>query len=119
MGVKYMLASTNPSRHSPGRTHLWIYDRLNREWTVDCTSRRYTCIEQDTPALQSECCTKCAPMIERVFGITDDTCPECHNQFEGKMPGHAYGSNWDWVPCQTCHGTGKDPAHTTYERTAR
>jgi hypothetical protein len=35
-------------------------------------------------------------------------CPECHNQFGGKMPGHTYGSNWDFVPCQTCHGTGFD-----------
>lgn len=33
-------------------------------------------------------------------------CPECGNQFEGRMPGHKYGSNWDWVPCHTCQGTG-------------
>jgi hypothetical protein len=40
----------------------------------------------------------------------------CKNQFDGKMPGHYYGSNWDWVPCQTCKGNGtrmvitKEPA---------
>lgn len=36
-------------------------------------------------------------------------CPECRNQFGGKMPGHVYGSNWDFVPCQTCQGTGAAP----------
>lgn len=36
-------------------------------------------------------------------------CSECHNRFNGKMPGHKYGSNWDWVPCQTCKGTGRKP----------
>ena len=36
----------------------------------------------------------------------DDPCPECRNQFGGKMPGHVYGSGWDWVPCQTCFGAG-------------
>jgi hypothetical protein len=36
----------------------------------------------------------------------NDPCPECKNQFDGKMPGHKYGSNWDWVPCQTCRGEG-------------
>lgn len=39
----------------------------------------------------------------------DDPCPECHNQFDGKMPGHVYGSNWPWVPCQTCQGVGLIP----------
>ncbi len=34
-------------------------------------------------------------------------CPECSNQFGGMMPGHVYGSNWDWVPCQTCHRDGQ------------
>lgn len=33
-------------------------------------------------------------------------CHRCHNQFDGKMPGYAYGSNWDWVDCQTCRGAG-------------
>lgn len=33
-------------------------------------------------------------------------CPECHGHYGGKMPGHVYGSNWDWVPCQTCGGSG-------------
>ncbi len=36
-------------------------------------------------------------------------CPECHNQFEGRMPGHIYGSNWDFVPCRTCAGSGFEP----------
>lgn len=22
------------------------------------------------------------------------------------MPGHIYGSNWDFVPCRTCKGAG-------------
>ena len=39
-------------------------------------------------------------------------CPECHNQFGGRMPGHVYGSNWDFVPCQTCKGTGLAPDAT-------
>lgn len=30
-------------------------------------------------------------------------CPECKGQFEGRMPGHVYGSNWDFVPCRTCN----------------
>jgi DnaJ-class molecular chaperone len=34
-------------------------------------------------------------------------CPTCRNQFEGRMPGWVYGSNWEWVPCQTCNGTGR------------
>lgn len=34
-------------------------------------------------------------------------CPTCRNQFDGKMPGHVYGSNWAWVPCQTCLGDGR------------
>lgn len=33
-------------------------------------------------------------------------CPACRNQFGGQMPGHKYGSNWAFVPCQTCSGTG-------------
>jgi len=33
-------------------------------------------------------------------------CPECSNRFEGRMPGHKYGSSWSWVPCQTCCGAG-------------
>lgn len=37
---------------------------------------------------------------------TTTVCPECRYQFGGKVPGHRYGSNWDWVPCQTCNGTG-------------
>ena len=38
--------------------------------------------------------------------VMTECCPTCHDQFNGKMPGHYYGSNWDWVPCQTCQGTG-------------
>lgn len=38
---------------------------------------------------------------------TTERCPLCRNQFDGKMPGGYYGSNWDWVPCQTCMGEGK------------
>lgn len=33
-------------------------------------------------------------------------CSECHNKFDGKMPGWKYGSNWEWVPCYTCNGKG-------------
>lgn len=33
-------------------------------------------------------------------------CPECANMFDGTVPGHVYGSSWDWVPCPTCQGTG-------------
>jgi hypothetical protein len=35
---------------------------------------------------------------------TTERCPECMDQFDGRMPGHAYGSNWSWVPCRTCDG---------------
>jgi len=38
---------------------------------------------------------------------TTKRCPTCLNQFEGRMPGYYYGSNWDWVPCQTCGGAGR------------
>ena len=34
-------------------------------------------------------------------------CPNDCARFGGKVPGHTYGSNWDWVPCQTCMGTAK------------
>jgi hypothetical protein len=45
---------------------------------------------------------------------TTERCPRCWNQFEGRMPGHVYGSNWDFVPCQTCNGDGKtDPIPAT------
>lgn len=44
-----------------------------------------------------------------------NSCPECHNQFEGRMPGHKYGSNWDWVPCQTCGGSGTAPGGDAVE----
>ena len=36
-------------------------------------------------------------------------CTECRNRFDGKVPGHSYGSNWDWVDCRTCRGTGWEP----------
>jgi hypothetical protein len=32
-------------------------------------------------------------------------CPNNCTRFDGKVPGHIYGSNWPWVPCQTCMGT--------------
>lgn len=32
-------------------------------------------------------------------------CPNGCIRFGGKVPGHVYGSNWPWVPCQTCMGT--------------
>jgi hypothetical protein len=49
----------------------------------------------------------CYVSVRRIEWVYERvTCPECHNQFNGRMPGHAYGSNWDWVPCQTCHGDG-------------
>lgn len=48
-------------------------------------------------------------LLEDVAATTE-RCPECWNQFEGRMPGHVYGSNWAWVPCRTCDGDGKcDP----------
>jgi hypothetical protein len=27
------------------------------------------------------------------------------DRFGGKVPGHVYGSGWDWVPCQECTAT--------------
>ena len=27
-------------------------------------------------------------------------------RFGGQVPGHTRGSNWDWVPCGDCNGTG-------------
>lgn len=36
---------------------------------------------------------------------TTEPCPECGDRFDGKMPGHVYGSNWAWVPCRTCSTT--------------
>ena len=35
---------------------------------------------------------------------TTEQCPDGCTRFHGRMPGHVYGSNWDWVPCQTCGG---------------
>lgn len=32
-------------------------------------------------------------------------CPNNCTRFDGKVPGHIYGSNWPWVTCQTCMGT--------------
>ncbi len=32
-------------------------------------------------------------------GDRPPVCPTCRGQFGDKMPGHLYGSNWDWVPC--------------------
>lgn len=118
-GVRWRLVHTPAHGRGPGRTHLQYWHRTHKEWEMDCTSRRYRADEQGTPALKSECCTRCIDMIERVFGVTDDSCPECHNKFDGRMPGWVYGSNWDWVDCQVCHGTGKDPALLDYEGATR
>ncbi len=38
------------------------------------------------------------------------TCGQFAGSLLGKMPGHVYGSNWPWVPCQTCGGSGYVPA---------
>lgn len=47
---------------------------------------------------------------------TQVLCPECDNQFDGRMPGHVYGSNWSWVPCQTCSGAGFVPLEVAVAR---
>lgn len=42
---------------------------------------------------------------EQFFIATRVPCPNDCTRFGGKVPGHIYGSNWPWVPCQTCMGT--------------
>ena len=47
-----------------------------------------------------------------------EPCPVCERRFDNlagqiigkgiaKVPGHTVGSNWDWVPCPRCSGTGR------------
>ena len=38
---------------------------------------------------------------------TDEQCPNDCARFDGRVPGHTMGSNWDWVPCPVCNGKGK------------
>ena len=45
--------------------------------------------------------------------ICPPVCETCKGQFDGKMPGWKYGSNWDWVPCPECHGRSR---HTLHDR---
>lgn len=53
------------------------------------------------------------PLLREIAAATKpcETCGQFAGSIhEGQMPGHVYGSNWDWVPCQTCHGSGRVPA---------
>ena len=39
-------------------------------------------------------------------GLGQLVCANDCARFGGKVPGHTRGSNWDWVPCGDCNGTG-------------
>ena len=39
-------------------------------------------------------------------GLGQLVCANDCARFGGKVPGHTRGSNWDWVPCPDCRGTG-------------
>ena len=39
-------------------------------------------------------------------GLGPLVCANDCTRFGGQVPGHTRGSNWDWVPCGDCNGTG-------------
>ena len=39
-------------------------------------------------------------------GLGQLVCANDCTRFGGQVPGHTRGSNWDWVPCGDCNGTG-------------
>lgn len=41
------------------------------------------------------------------LGNLNLSCPNDCERFGGKVPGYTRGSNWDWVPCGVCDGSGR------------
>lgn len=82
-----------------------IFDRLTESERDDCRNAA-------TATLDALLAVP-VPLLREIAAATKpcETCGQFAGSIhEGQMPGHVYGSNWDWVPCQTCHGSGRVPA---------
>lgn len=80
LGVKYKLVYTGVSRWSNGKEHLAVWSKEGRGWSLLCNSngRGWSGLmpynTSDIPPEPPEGggivqCLRCAPMIERVFGL--------------------------------------------------
>jgi len=70
LGVRYDLVMTMPNRWSSGKTHLTYWDRLNKQWALNCRDEPGLPPYHTVPIVEPrpENCLRCDDMIKQVFG---------------------------------------------------